>query len=1384
MLNLTAIVANNRTITGPVTATITSSTGVTVTSNLAMAYSARQGAWIGSYAIKPEDPPGEWSVTVTASNASFSGEGYTTLAVGDAVTIWTPSSWTRQFYQVGDTISVTSYIGDTSGKNVTNGAYTATFYLAKNQSTDNGLGKIEGKVELQYDRLNELWEGNFTIPSGADQTAWITVVNGTDLNGNKGSAYTWVNVGLLGLILIDKSTYVLGDKISIFAGIAYVGYNSGPQTGTFTAEIYAGSTFIAKIPLTYKFIWIQDPFPSTDYWGGWPWTGVFSISATEPAGFYTITVNGTDGKGNSGNFSTVVRVAPYTLSVQVSVPNPTVPLRNGNESWILAKVTYPDGRPMTVGTVDGFVLLNPGDDINSPTISQVTMTYNSTAGGFIAARFLKTINATTSLLFGYPTTSRIGKYLVDVEAYNALGDYGNGTASFSVMAMNHAAINITRNTDFNATNGVIGGDGNAGDSYLIAGWNVSSISITNVTSKYELLNDYVSGCAGNGITINTPDSRPTVINVYAVRNRGNGLYANDSPAGTYSGIVAGDNGKDGILVINDTLAGNGAIEYSYAFDNALNGIVYQASSQPTNSQSFVNEPSFISDVAIDNAQDGLLSQDTKNTEFWNNQVIGNRVGVEVTGQQGSWYGCSIIEATQACNNTIGIYVDGLDQNLSGNPSYAEVYGNIPMQDGVGIYAANHAVIDAEGNLPYENNIGISTVDSLAYLIGNIVQDNSVTGIQVVGRSPFTAQKPPRGYIILTFELGPGFASVVDYNFVGFSGNSTVASGSGISVSDSDSSYIVDNQVTLNQGAGIEFNNITGVNSGNPTTIALGNSVLNNTKEDIEANNVAYVRFSGQDVERADVGIILNSCSNNTIIGNNVTTNTEGVALFSSSSNIIYGNNITRNDQGMLLSSSSNNVIYHNDFINNTRQIISDESPNTWDNGYPSGGNYWSDYQTRYPNATEIDGRGIWNTSYSIDTNNTDHYPLVKPWVPYSITFDQYGVYPDFTGTLVTIDGVNYTTADLGLATFVWNQGSVHTFSFASPLIVNSSERYLWTSTVGLSTVESGSLNVTHSGTVTGNYWMQYRVTFDQAGVGSDFKGTVVSIDGTNYTMTSLPNAFWWWFGSWHNYSFVSPLTVNSTTRYVWNYTSGLSTLQNQTWFFFVAPGEMVGNYIPQDALKFDESGIGSDFNGTMLFVDGVHYNRTQLPLALYWQVGSTHTFALNSPLTVTTDAKRYAWTSATGLSTIQNGALTVVMSGSVTGDYKTQYYLAVATVPIGITTIAGQGWYDASSVVLLAAPKGPFQPFLYWDVDGVSQGTSVNPVTVQMNAPHTATAYYSAQLVGGESVPTNSDQLLAPWITTILLATIILTVASLVTNKRKRRLHFNRSNCFNFSAAH
>jgi len=54
----------------------------------------------------------------------------------------------------------------------------------------------------------------------------------------------------------------------------------------------------------------------------------------------------------------------------------------------------------------------------------------------------------------------------------------------------------------------------------------------------------------------------------------------------------------------------------------------------------------------------------------------------------------------------------------------------------------------------------------------------------------------------------------------------------------------------------------------------------------------------------------------------------------------------------------------------------------WD--FEGEGNYWSDYEERYPNATEIDGTDIWNTPYEIDADNIDHYPIIPEFTSFLI----------------------------------------------------------------------------------------------------------------------------------------------------------------------------------------------------------------------------------------------------------------------------------------------------------------------------------------------------------------------------------------------------------------
>jgi parallel beta-helix repeat protein len=180
--------------------------------------------------------------------------------------------------------------------------------------------------------------------------------------------------------------------------------------------------------------------------------------------------------------------------------------------------------------------------------------------------------------------------------------------------------------------------------------------------------------------------------------------------------------------------------------------------------------------------------------------------------------------------------------------------------------------------------------------------------------------------------------------------------------------------------GVAFNSAShNVLSGNNITNneQLGISLYESSDNSISGNNIA----NNTSVDAMTSGIGLGLSNGNVISGNNITNNYYwGVSLHLSSNNSIVGNCIAANkDYGVYLTGdSSNNDIYHNNF-NNSRQVYSYNSTNTWDDGYLSGGNYWSNYNgfdLWSGSGQNLSGSdGIGDTSFVIDATNQDHYPL-------------------------------------------------------------------------------------------------------------------------------------------------------------------------------------------------------------------------------------------------------------------------------------------------------------------------------------------------------------------------------------------------------------------------
>jgi parallel beta-helix repeat protein len=189
------------------------------------------------------------------------------------------------------------------------------------------------------------------------------------------------------------------------------------------------------------------------------------------------------------------------------------------------------------------------------------------------------------------------------------------------------------------------------------------------------------------------------------------------------------------------------------------------------------------------------------------------------------------------------------------------------------------------------------------------------------------------------------------------------------------------------------------------------------------------------------GIGLCSSSKNNILGNNISlSDNHGVYQHHSCSNTFSSNNIgSNNDYGVCLYHlSDNNLFYHNNFINNNRSAY-DGCTNIWNNGYPYGGNYWSDYvgyDNYYgPNQNISGADNIGDTPYPIHGgSNNDNYPLMKPW---GFLLEGYCYYEDMNpADKIT---VRITNMDSGRK---WHAGTInnyYSFVFAPGEDINASE---------------------------------------------------------------------------------------------------------------------------------------------------------------------------------------------------------------------------------------------------------------------------------------------------------------------------------------------------------
>jgi len=151
-----------------------------------------------------------------------------------------------------------------------------------------------------------------------------------------------------------------------------------------------------------------------------------------------------------------------------------------------------------------------------------------------------------------------------------------------------------------------------------------------------------------------------------------------------------------------------------------------------------------------------------------------------------------------------------------------------------------------------------------------------------------------------------------------------------------------------------------------------------------------VTIKNLEIKNYTYGIYLYLVNNSFIFNNTLSNGGHGIWIHASSPNKIVANTLKNNQYGLYsVWSDGEHTIYHNNFINNFWNEVDGDMAvdahvgafgpreiHVWDNGVE--GNYYSDYEDKYPNATELESSGLWSTPYFIGWRNKDYYPLVAP----------------------------------------------------------------------------------------------------------------------------------------------------------------------------------------------------------------------------------------------------------------------------------------------------------------------------------------------------------------------------------------------------------------------
>jgi parallel beta-helix repeat protein len=526
--------------------------------------------------------------------------------------------------------------------------------------------------------------------------------------------------------------------------------------------------------------------------------------------------------------------------------------------------------------------------------------------------------------------------------------------------------------------------------------NVNGINIESTTGNQIMRNNFtfneigvrVDGSSFNNVTDNSfMNNTQYDVNLFSSAN--SNTVTNNTMTNSMWGVrllasdnntISGNNMTTNLLgIMVDGASRDNWISGNDLYNSTFQGIMVKAAS--TNNT--------VINGTIDLAGNCIYLQDAFENLVTNNTISQCNNGIRVEN-----VGNNTLTANNISGSANGIYIYNVshDNVVTGNNLTLNDYGiTITTNSNRTVADGNNISLSTQAGVRVISSYYISVSDSdffgnlnavtVAQSSNVVIADNSILNGTGEGIVLDTASAVGIGNNTLWsnsigIKLTTSSGNTISYNNVSHSVNNaltlTLSPGNNITWND-----LWDNRhaITLSSSNGnlISGNNVSLTNV---ETVQLSLSSFN----DVTNNNITHNSFYGVRID--------STSNNNTVSGNNISWNgQDGIEVDSSDNTEIIANTVSNNGVGIGLSAASGSIVYHNNIIGNTVQASDSTATNAWNDSYPSGGNYWSDYSPTCqdwhngsftPQATG-DWDGICDFQLDIDADSADFYPLKYPW---------------------------------------------------------------------------------------------------------------------------------------------------------------------------------------------------------------------------------------------------------------------------------------------------------------------------------------------------------------------------------------------------------------------